>query len=428
MNNKIDGLLTVCKLPYMDIEFKRQFHDLFVTRRAEQFSFLSELVRAPSENPPGGCAEISALVASRLETLGFNVERHPEPSGDDPKEGLSNLVIRHEFGPGPTIALVAHGDTAVAGPDWAHDPFGGEIIDGSMFGRGVASGKGDIAAYVYALLALRELGDGLGGSVELHITFDGETGGDLGARWLLSNKIVAPDLTIASGATYNLVTTANGYLQLEVEIRGRGAPASMPDDGIDAVEAAARVMSAIYEHRETYSKITSKVPGIGSPTLVVSEVQGGESPRSVAGRVVLRIDRRLIPEEDPAKVENTLTTLIGTSVTKVAGVLCKVRRRGLSKAMTPGGDTKVLVDTFQRHAADILGAELELRGTPLDTDGRHYANVGIPTVLFGTGPADVSSANIGGPDEVLSLDDLRLSTELLSFVLADLLSEKTDET
>lgn len=411
----------------MDKEFKRQFRDLFVTRRAEQFGFLSDLVRTPSENPPGGCAEISALISSRLEALGFDVARHPEPSDNESKGGLSNLVVRHEFGPGPTIALVAHGDTAVAGADWAHDPFGGEIIDGNIFGRGVASGKGDIAAYVYALLALRELGSGLQGSVELHITFDGETGGDLGASWLLSNKTVAPDLAIASGTTYNLITTANGYLQLEVEIRGRGAPASLPDSGIDAVEAAARVMTAIYEHRETYSKITSKVSGIESPTLIVSEVQGGESPRSVAGRVVLRIDRRMIPEEKPTKVENTLTTLIGTSVTKVPGVLCKVRRRGLSKAMVPEGDADVLINTFQRHAEEVLGCELVLRGTPLDTDGRHYANAGIPTVLFGTGPADLSTANIGGPDEVLSLDDLRRSTELLSFVLADLLSKKMDE-
>ena len=407
----------------MDTKQKSGIHEFLTARRAAQFAFLAEMIRQPSENPPGDCSRVFACLFERLSVLGFSVRRYPEPDEgvDAGDKGLANLVVRQEFGDGPTIALVASGDTATIGPGWTRDPFGAEIDDGKMYGRGVVASKGVIAAYVYALLALRDQADGLKGAVELHITFDSQTGGDLGCRWLLANKLVAPDLAIASGTTYSLTTAATGCLLLEVEIKGRSAPASLPESGIDTLEAAARVMMAIYSHRKDYSKIRSKVKGIGSPSIVISQVQGGESPRSVAGRTLINIDRRLIPGEDPTRVENELTTLIGTSVVQVPGVLCKVRRKGLSQAMVPHKGTAKLVEAFQRHAQDILGAPLETGGTPLDTDGRHYSNAGIPTVLYGVGPKNPGEANISGPDEVLSLDGLRRSTELLTVVLSDLL-------
>ncbi len=412
----------------MDDKYKSGIFEFLTARRSKQFAFLGALVRQPSENPPGECGKIAACLYDNLTALGFSVRRFPEPDENAGinDHGLSNLVVRQEFGEGPTIALVASGDTAISGQDWTHKPHGAEIDDGKMYGRGVVASKGVLAAYVYALLALRNQAENLKGAVELHITFDSQTGGDLGCRWLLANKLVAPDLVIAAGTTHSLTTAATGCLFLEVEIRGRSAPASLPDSGIDTLEATAKVMAAIYQHRQDYSKIRSKVEGIGSPTIVISQVQGGESPRSVADRTLITIDRRLIPGEDPTRVENELTTLIGTSVVQVPGVLCKVRRKGLSQAMVPNKGTAKLVETFQHHAPDILGKPLEIGGTPLDTDGRHYSNAGIPTVLYGVGPKDPGAANISGPDEVLSLDDLRRSTELLAVVLSDLLSTAND--
>jgi len=408
----------------MDENQKIRIHGFLTARRSEQFAFLEAMIHQPSENPPDTCQGIASYIAGYLKIMGFSVLKYPEPeaAADINDGGIVNLVVRHEFGDGPTIALVAHGDTAVVGPDWTRDPFGAEIDQGNMYGRGVVASKGALATYVYALLALRDRAEGLKGAIELHITFDGESGGDLGCRWLLANKLVAPDLVIAAGTTHNLITTATGFLFLEVEIKGRSAPASMPQAGIDTLEAAAKVMTAIYELRQSYSKIRSRVEGIGSPSIVISQVHGGESSRSVAGRTLLHIDRRLIPGEDPAKVENDLTTLIGTSVVQVPGVLCKVRRKGLSSPMVAHKNAPRLIDAFQSYAPEVLGAQLEIEGTPMDTDGRHYANAGIPTVLYGVGPKNPGDANVGGPDEVLSLDDLRRSTELLTLTLSDLLT------
>jgi len=408
----------------MDENQKTRVHEFLTARRSEQFAFLEAMIRRPSENPPADCRGIASYIADRLTKMGFSVLKYPEPEAGAAinNGGVTNLVVRHEFGEGPTIALVSHGDTAVVGSDWVRDPFAAEIDQGNIYGRGVVASKGVLTAYVYALLALRDRVEGLNGAIELHITFDGESGGDLGCRWLLANKLVEPDLVIAGGTTHNLITTATGFLLLEVEIKGRSAPASMPQAGIDTLEAAAKVMTAIYELRQSYSKIRSRVEGIGSPSIVISQIQGGESSRSVAGRTLLHIDRRLIPGEDPVKVENDLTTLIGTSVVQVPGVLCKVRRKGLSLPMVAHKNTPKLIEAFQSNAPEVMGIQLDIEGTPMDTDGRHYANAGIPTVLYGVGPKNPGDANVGGPDEVLSLDDLRRSTELLALTLSDLLT------
>jgi len=291
-----------------------------------------------------------------------------------------------------------------------------------MYGRGVASSKGDIAAYLFALLALIDAGTGLSGTLEIHVTFDGENGGDLGARCLIERLENKPDFAIASGCTHALVTSACGYMRLEVTLKGRGAPASAPETGADAIEAAGRILTALYELRRSYETKTSDTPGIEHPILVVTGISGGESPQTVAAGVRLQIERRLIPEEDPVRVERDLTTVIGSCMGHVPGVRCKVRVTGLSPAMTPSAETETLVAAFQDDAERRSASPLPILGTPGDTVGRHYAAAGVPTVLFGAGPKTPGDANVGGPDEFLDLDDLRTATEVVANVVATFLS------
>jgi len=422
---KIDGSPRVCKLPSMDENQKSNIRAFLTARRAEQFAFLEKLVRLPSENPPGECGPVISFLCDRLKAMGLTARQLPDMTSGGVVNGkaLTNLVIRHEFGPGPTIALIAHGDTAAVGPGWKHDPFSGEIVDGNMYGRGVVATKGVIAAYVYALLALKALPVAAAGAIELVITFDGETGGDLGSRWLLANRHIMPDVAIAAGTTHSLITASTGNLMLEVDIKGRTAPSSLPGSGVDTLEAAARVMLALYQQRLELNKQQSKTAGLGAPSLVITQVDGGAAGHRVADRTVMRIDRRLIPEEDIETVQRELIGLIGASVIQVPGAVCKVRRKNLTPPMLPGDHTSAVINTFQNHASEVLGHRLEIRGTRLDTDARHYANAGIPTVLYGVGSDDPHLARVGRADEVLALDDLRRSTELLARVLHDLLAD-----
>ena len=154
----------------------------------QQVAFLADLVRTPSDNPPGDCRAHAEVAAARLEELGFTVERHPVPEDRVRAHGMvsaTNLVVRHRFGPGPVVALNAHGDVVPPGQGWTTDPYGAEIRDGVMYGRGVAVSKSDFATYAFALLALIRSGAPLAGTVELHFTYDEEAGGLFGPGWLL---------------------------------------------------------------------------------------------------------------------------------------------------------------------------------------------------------------------------------------------------
>ena len=109
----------------------------------------------------------------------------------------TNLVVRRRYGDGPVIALNAHGDVVPPGEGWTKDPYGAEVVDGWMYGRGVAVSKSDFATYTYALLALDKAvaaGAKLAGTVELHFTYDEEAGGEIGPRWLIEKRISRPDL------------------------------------------------------------------------------------------------------------------------------------------------------------------------------------------------------------------------------------------
>ena len=214
-----------------------------------QVRFLAELVKVPSDNPPGDCAAHGERAAALLEELGFTVERHPVPGETVEAAGMitaTNLIVRKKFGEGPVIALNAHGDVVPPGEGWTKDAYGAEIEDGWMYGRGVAVSKSDFATYTYALIALERAaaatGTTLNGTVELHFTYDEEAGGEIGPRWLIDQGLTKPDLSIGAGFSYNVVTAHNGCLHLEVTVDGKSAHAAMPFTGHDALEAANAIL------------------------------------------------------------------------------------------------------------------------------------------------------------------------------------------
>src|SRR5689334_14894881 len=166
---------------------------------AAQVEFLAALVKMPSDNPPGDCAPHGARAAELLKVLGFSVERHPVPTDLAAAHGMrsaTNLIVRRRFGAGPVIALNAHGDVVPPGEGWTADPYGAEIRDATMYGRGVAVSKSDFATYAFALKALEMSGAAFAGTVELHFTYDEEAGGLIGPGWLLEQKLTRPDYVI----------------------------------------------------------------------------------------------------------------------------------------------------------------------------------------------------------------------------------------
>jgi acetylornithine deacetylase/succinyl-diaminopimelate desuccinylase-like protein len=400
--------------------------EFLLAQREAQQAFLAAMVRQPSDNPPGDCAPHAQITASCLEGLGLRVERHVVPAAEVAAAGMrscTNLIVRQHFGsasadaPGTVLALNAHGDVVPPGSGWSVDPYAATVRDGVMLGRGVAVSKSDFASYVWVMLALREAaraGAPLQGTLELHLTYDEEAGGNIGPAWLLRQGLTRPDLVLCAGFSYGIVTAHNGALHLEIELLGRSAHAAEPASGVDALEAATALMGDLYRIRKGYATQHSAIDGIDSPSLVIGLIQGGINTNVVPDKVVLRIDRRIIPEEQPERVERLLQAQVASCLARWPGIRYALRRILLAQPFVPAQGQARLVQVLQRQAQQILGQPIPSHGVPIYTDARHYAAAGIPTVLYGAGPRSLRDGNGHGADEQLRLHDLFAATEIVA--------------
>jgi acetylornithine deacetylase/succinyl-diaminopimelate desuccinylase-like protein len=234
--------------------------------------------------------------------------------------------------------------------------------------------------------------------------------------------LVKPDLLLAAGFSYQVVTAHNGCLQLEVTVHGKMAHAAIPATGIDALQGAVAILNALYAQNGVYRGITSKVAGITHPYLNVGRIEGGTNTNVVPGKVVLKLDRRMIPEEDPAYVEAQVRRVITDAVNDVPGVTVEIRRLLLARALQPLPGNAPLVEALQRHGEAIFGEPIPVSGTPLYTDVRLYGEAGIPAAIYGAGPRTVFESSAKRADEHLVLDDLRRATKVVARTLLDLLT------
>ncbi|MFZ2651062.1 MAG: M20/M25/M40 family metallo-hydrolase [Burkholderiaceae bacterium] len=392
----------------------------------EQVAFLQALVQVATDTPPGNNAPHAQRTAELLAGFGFNAEKYPVPDAEVKAAGLQsliNLVVRRRYGQGgPTIMLNAHGDVVPPGDGWTRAPYAGEVLDGKLYGRAAAVSKCDFSTYAFAVRALESLRAPLKGGVELLFTYDEEFGGELGPGRLLGDGTIKPDLLIAAGFSYQVVTAHNGCLQLEVAVHGRQAHAAIPHTGIDALQGANAILTALYRQNTLYKSVWSKVAGIEHPYINVGRIVGGTNTNVVPGEVTLKIDRRMIPEEVPDSVEADMRRLIGEAAGTVPGIKIDIRRLLLAKPLKPLPGNRPLVDALQRHGASVFGEPIPESGSPLYTDVRLFCERGIPAVIYGAGPRTVLESNAKRADEHVVLEDLRRATKVVARSLFDLLA------
>ena len=397
----------------------------------EQVKFLQALVQVPTDTPPGNNAPHAERTADLLQAFGYEAEKHAVPEADVKAYGLesiTNLIVRRKYGAGKTIALNAHGDVVPPGEGWTHPPYGGEIHNGAMYGRATAVSKSDFSTFTFATRALESLNAPLKGGVELHFTYDEEFGGEMGPGWLLAKGLTKPDLMIAAGFSYQVVTAHNGCLQMEVTVQGEMTHAAIPDTGTDALQGAVHILNALHALNADYKKISSKVEGITHPYLNIGLITGGTNTNVMPGKVVFKLDRRMIPEENPAEVETSIRQTIADAAASFkpprGGNQLKVdiRRMLLANAMVPLAGNQPLVDAIQKHGSELFGEPIPAVGTPLYTDVRLYVERGIPGVIYGAGPRTVRESNAKRSDEHVQLEDVRRATKVVARTLLDLLA------
>jgi succinyl-diaminopimelate desuccinylase len=217
------------------------------------------------------------------------------------------------------------------------------------------------------------------------------------------------------------VTAHNGCLHLEVTVHGRSAHAARPASGVDALEVATAILSSLYRSRAALAARASAIPGIGGPALTVGLIGGGINTNVVPDRVTFRLDRRIIPEEDPVAVEADLRAEIAGAAAGFPRASLTVRRILAAAPLVPLPGGERLAEILCAYATKIMGEPIAATGVPLYTDARHYAASGVPVVLYGAGPRTIEEANAHRADERLPLTDLHKASEVIARTLTTLL-------
>jgi acetylornithine deacetylase/succinyl-diaminopimelate desuccinylase-like protein len=181
------------------------------------------------------------------------------------------------------------------------------------------------------------------------------------------------------------------------------------------------ILNALYDQNRRYQAVSSQVPGISHPYLNVGRIEGGTNTNVVPGKVMLKLDRRMIPEENPAEVEAAVRRVIAEAVAGFPGIRVEVKRLLLAQSWQPNAANAALVAALQKNASAVFGEAIPTTGTPLYTDVRLYAAAGVAAAIYGAGPRTVFESNAKRADENLVLSDLKNATRVVARTLLDLL-------
>ncbi|NUP99117.1 MAG: M20/M25/M40 family metallo-hydrolase [Armatimonadetes bacterium] len=382
-------------------------------RRAAVVELLADLVRLPSVNQSPEQANrdrAEALVADYVETvlgeLGMTVERR------EVAPGRPNLIGRWDGPAGlPPLTLEAHMDT-VGVDEMTVPPFAAEIRGEVMVGRGTCDTKGSLAAFLMALRVAREEGWRFERPVQMVAAMGEETGCE-GALALVAEGAELGWVVVGEPTSCEVVVAHKGALWLEVLAHGRSAHGSVPSAGRNAISLMARVLACLEEHW-----IPSLAAGrhelLGSPTVNVGLIEGGEKVNVVPARCRIELDHRVLPGNSAAEVLAELRGVLRAGLGDEAEM---VEVRAI-KPMFPGFalDPEAPLASRMLAAVRATGTSAEPRGVSYFSDAGPFAAAGWPTVVFG--PGDIRQAH--GPEEFVPLAELSRAVDVVVGLLATL--------
>ncbi len=404
----------------------------------EAVDFTRELIRIPTVNPPGDFYEDGARCIGRwLNRAGFTSEYIaalglPEHT---PKHPRLNVIGRREgVRPGKTLHLNGHFDVVPAGRGWTKDPFGAEIAEGRIYGRGACDMKAGIAAAVFAAETLRRAGVETNGALEISGTVDEESGGYAGVAYLCQSGRVTSANThfaiIPEPLNVDRICVGHrGVYWFDVVTHGRIAHGSMPYLGHSAIDDVGVILEAIRtELQPELAKRLTKVPVVPErsrrATLNVNTVSGGQvgeevqSP-CVADRAHAIFDRRFLLEEGFEATKAEIQRLLESVAARVPGLRYDlIDRMVVFPTATP--ENSPVTQSLQAAIFRVLNREAQIIASPGTYDQKHFDRIGhIPhTVAYGPGVLDLAHQ----PDEWVAIEDLKDSIAVLAIAAAKLLN------
>src|SRR3954447_19953901 len=381
----------------------------------ETIAFLQALVRVPSVNPPGDVREAIRLVEGKLAAEGFETK----VVGETPEKPNIVATLRGREG-GPRLAFNAHLDVVPIGEEtaWVHPPFGGEIHDGRVYGRGAGDDKASVTAQVMAGIALARAGVPLDGALIITEVADEEVGGAAGAGFIVEQGHVEADSAIVGEQTFGQICVGErGGAPVKVTVYGATGHAATPWKGINAIEGMARVITALRE--ELWPVLARRThPFLNQSTATISMIEGGVKTNVIPDRCTIHVDRRILPGETPEGVVAEVRAIAERAIAGVPGLRVETSEPRGRQAIEADPDSPVsrALQAATRH----IGKEVVLTGFFAGTDGKHFAAKGIPTLIMG--PGDPATAHT--PNEWVGIDEVLEATKLYALTALALLGRK----
>ena len=424
----------------VSIELAERLTARIVSMQTQLVELTQALVRFPTVNPPGEAyAPCAEFIGNRLQHNGFDVTylRGEGTPGDSDRYPRLNVVARREGrSTGPTIHFNSHIDVVEAGAAWTVDPFGAEIRDGKIFGRGTCDMKGGLAASIIAVEAYLAENPDFPGAIEISGTVDEESGGFGGVAYLASKGLFSKPrvdhVIIPEPLNKDRICLGHrGVWWAEIETKGEIAHGSMPFLG----DCAIRHMGAVLDRfeRDLYPALDAKrtdmpvVPeGARRSTMNINSVHGGQtddytglpSP-NVPDSCKLTIDRRFLIEEDIGEVKSEVTSILEQlkrerekfdySIRDIMEVLPIMAQRDAPVA-------RAVAEGIQK----VFGREPEYVISPGTYDQKHIARIGHlhDCIAYGPGILDLAHR----PDEFIIIDDMVESARVMALAMHALLT------
>lgn len=417
-------------------------------RREEAVALTQALVRIPTVNPPGDAYEACArAIGERLRARGFAVEylRAEGAPGDSDRHPRVNVVARIEGAqPGPCVHFNGHIDVVEAGSGWTRDPFGGEVADGRVWGRGTCDMKGGIASAIIAVESILEAGIAFPGALEISGTVDEESGGYAGVGWLAGRGYFSPPrvhhVIIPEPLGVDRICLGHrGVWWGEVETRGRIAHGSMPflgDSAIAHMGAFLHRLETVLQPRlaQRRTAVPVEPPGARVSTLNINGLHGGQPEQHyrldaegrpagdlpapvVAHSCRAVLDRRFIAEESLEAVKAEVIELLEELRRTRPGFDYGVRDiMSFVPTATPR-DAPVVLATA-RAIARVLGREPSFIASPGTYDQKHIVRTGRlrDCIAYGPGVLDLAHQ----PDEWVGIDELVASAQVMALAALEL--------
>lgn len=379
----------------------------------EVIAFHRALVRIPSVNPPGDVAAAIAHCQAPLAAAGFDCRTVQDV------DTMPNLIATIGRDDGPQLCFNAHVDVVPTGERsaWSFDPFGAELVDGRIYGRGAGDDKASVTAQVMAGLALARSRVSLTGRLIVNEVADEEVAGIHGTKFITDGALVTPDLVIVGEQTNNRVALGEkGGGGTWLVVRGRTAHGALPWEGANAIEAAAEIIVAL--RRDYWPRLEERThPLFHHSSGSVNLFEGGVKANVVPDHARIYIDRRLVPGELPEAVRDEIGEIARRAVFGMPGITVEVEDTGLGGEATLQEATSPLARAMIA-ANEVLDLSSEPTGFSMATDGRYFARKGVPTIIYG--PGDPSLAHV--PDEWVGVDEVIQATRAYALAALTLLT------